>query len=136
MLSREGMRDADIELVWDAIALHTTVGVPPRKRPEIALVQLGAAIDVGFVSLEMVAAELPEGRGEPLLAGPSAPGNAEAHREFNEDVVEVNRGLATAYHRANADGARKAKAAAEGNLHAADRAVLATSALSFEKDRF
>jgi hypothetical protein len=59
MLSREGMRDADIELVWEAIALHTTVGVPPRKRPEIALVQLGAAIDVGFVSLDVVAAELP-----------------------------------------------------------------------------
>jgi hypothetical protein len=60
MLAREGMRDADVELVWDAIALHTTVGVPPRKRPEIALVQLGAAIDVGYASIDAVAAALPE----------------------------------------------------------------------------
>jgi hypothetical protein len=59
LLAREGMRDADIDLVWDAIALHTTVGVPPRKRPEIALVQLGAAIDVGFAPLDAVAAALP-----------------------------------------------------------------------------
>ncbi|HWU86464.1 MAG TPA: HD domain-containing protein [Kofleriaceae bacterium] len=60
LLAREGMRDADIDVVWDAIALHTTVGIPPRKRPEIALVQLGAGIDVGVVSTDAVAAALPE----------------------------------------------------------------------------
>jgi hypothetical protein len=59
MLAGEGMADAEVELVWDAIALHTTMGVPPRKRPEVALVQLGAAIDVGYVSLDAVIAELP-----------------------------------------------------------------------------
>jgi hypothetical protein len=59
LLAREGMREADIEIVWDAIALHTTVGVPPRKRPEIMLVQLGAAVDVGFAPVEIVAQALP-----------------------------------------------------------------------------
>jgi proline iminopeptidase len=33
--------------------------------------------------LRRLAASLPDGRGEPLLAGPDAPGNAEAHREFS-----------------------------------------------------
>ena len=33
-------------VVWDAIALHTTVGVAERKQPEIALVQFGAWLDV------------------------------------------------------------------------------------------
>lgn len=54
LLSEHGVRDADLDVVWDAIALHTTEGVPPRKRPEIALVQLGAAIDIGLVPLATV----------------------------------------------------------------------------------
>lgn len=29
------------ELVWDAIALHSTVGIPPRKSSEAALLQIG-----------------------------------------------------------------------------------------------
>jgi hypothetical protein len=59
LLAREGMPDAEIEVVWEAIALHTTLGVPPRKRAEIALVQAGAAIDVGFAPLDAVAEVLP-----------------------------------------------------------------------------
>jgi hypothetical protein len=38
-----------IEVVWDAVALHTSVGIVERKRPEIALVSAGAGADVvGF----------------------------------------------------------------------------------------
>ena len=33
--------------VWDAIALHTTPEIPWHKRPEIALVSLGAGFDLG-----------------------------------------------------------------------------------------
>ncbi len=58
-LSREGMRDADIDLVWEAIALHSTFGLPQRKRPEIALVQVGAAIDIGFAPVALVGGALP-----------------------------------------------------------------------------
>lgn len=34
------------EIVWDAIALHTSLGIASRKQPEIALVHLGASADV------------------------------------------------------------------------------------------
>lgn len=51
-LSEQGWSDRRIDLVWDAIALHTSVGIPPMKRPEIALVQAGAALDVGIVPLD------------------------------------------------------------------------------------
>ena len=44
-LSRQGYSDRKIATIWDAIALHTTPGVPQRKQPEIALLQLGAGID-------------------------------------------------------------------------------------------
>ena len=51
-LSRKGYPDAKIAVIWDAIALHTTLSIPQRKRPEIALVQFGAGIDVGAIPLE------------------------------------------------------------------------------------
>ncbi len=56
-LSRRGYPDRKVQVVWDAIALHTTPGVPQRKQPEIALVQLGAGIDVGVVPVAMLAEE-------------------------------------------------------------------------------
>lgn len=66
-LSRRGYSDRKIAVIWDAIALHTTLGVPQRKQPEIALLQLGAGIDVGAVprslvtpeSVEIILAEYP-----------------------------------------------------------------------------
>lgn len=48
-LVERGLSEDRVAVVWDAIALHTTVAVPQRKQPEIALVQTGAAIDVGVV---------------------------------------------------------------------------------------
>jgi hypothetical protein len=38
--------EADIETVWMAVALHTTPGIPQFMRPEIALIQAGAGMDV------------------------------------------------------------------------------------------
>lgn len=40
------------EIVWDAIALHTSVGIASRKRPEIALVHIGAGVDVLGLELD------------------------------------------------------------------------------------
>ena len=40
------------EIVWDAIALHTSAGIASRKQPEIALVHLGASADVFGMRLE------------------------------------------------------------------------------------
>ncbi len=59
-LAEQGMSDSNVDVVWDAIALHTTVGVPQRKRPEIALVQAGAALDVGAVPLSLIPTDFVE----------------------------------------------------------------------------
>src|SRR3954452_10233160 len=45
-LRSHGISEEDIETVWNAIALHTTPGVPEFMRPETALVQAGAGMDV------------------------------------------------------------------------------------------
>jgi len=38
--------ERDVEDVWDAIALHTTPGIPKHKRPVVALVTAGVEMDV------------------------------------------------------------------------------------------
>jgi len=45
-LKDQGVNDERRAIIWDAIALHTSVGIASRKRPEIALVHIGAGIDV------------------------------------------------------------------------------------------
>lgn len=38
--------EAEIDQVWDAIALHTTPGIPEHKKPVVALVTAGVEMDV------------------------------------------------------------------------------------------
>ncbi|CAM3435934.1 HD/PDEase domain-containing protein [Bordetella sputigena] len=45
-LRSRGIAERDIEVVWNAVALHTTPGIPEFMRPEIALLQAGAGMDV------------------------------------------------------------------------------------------
>jgi len=45
-LRQRGIAGSDIETVWNAVALHTTPGIPQFMRAEIALVQVGAGMDV------------------------------------------------------------------------------------------
>ena len=45
-LRRHGIAQADIDLVWTAIALHTTPGIPQHMHPVIALVTAGVEMDV------------------------------------------------------------------------------------------
>ena len=45
-LRRHGISPRDIDLVWTAIALHTTPGIPALMRPEIALTNAGVLVDV------------------------------------------------------------------------------------------
>ena len=47
-LTDAGFPEAKAEVVWDAIALHASMEIPERKRPEIALVHLGAFMDGGM----------------------------------------------------------------------------------------
>ncbi|WP_188190423.1 HD domain-containing protein [Nonomuraea sp. SYSU D8015] len=43
---RHGLTEAAAEIVWDAVALHTSAGIPNRKRPEIAYSYFGIAADI------------------------------------------------------------------------------------------
>lgn len=45
-LRGRGIGERDVEKVWNAIALHTTPGIPEHMQAEIALVQAGAGMDV------------------------------------------------------------------------------------------
>jgi len=45
-LRSRGIAPGQIEIVWNAVALHTTPGIPEFMRPEIALLQAGAGMDV------------------------------------------------------------------------------------------
>jgi hypothetical protein len=45
-LRSNGVDERAVELVWDAIALHTTPEIPWHKRPEVALVTGGVEADV------------------------------------------------------------------------------------------
>src|SRR5580700_8362545 len=45
-LRQHGIDEAATDIVWDAIALHTTPGIPEHKKPEVALVTSGVEMDV------------------------------------------------------------------------------------------
>jgi hypothetical protein len=45
-LKSRGISQQDIDLVWTAIALHTTPGIPEHMHPVIALVTAGVEMDV------------------------------------------------------------------------------------------
>jgi len=45
-LASWGVPASDVDQVWDAIALHTTPGIPKHKKPVVALVTCGVEMDV------------------------------------------------------------------------------------------
>jgi len=45
-LQRHGIAQSEIDIVWAAIALHTTPGIPEHMHPVIALVTAGVEMDV------------------------------------------------------------------------------------------
>lgn len=53
-LKDHGLDPERREIIWDAIALHTSVGIASRKRPEIALVHIGAGVDVIGMGLDQL----------------------------------------------------------------------------------
>lgn len=56
-LRARGIGEGDLERVWNAIALHTTPGIPEHMHPEIALLQAGAGMDVAGRGFEQFADE-------------------------------------------------------------------------------
>ena len=72
-----------IEVVWDAVALHTSIGIVHRKRPEIALVSAGAGADVvGFG-----VAQLPGDAVAQVIAAFPRPGFNKAYQKVMGEIV-------------------------------------------------
>jgi HD domain len=70
---------SDIDLVWTAIALHTTPGVPVHMHPVVALLTAGVEMDVMGIAYE----EFPEAVREAVVAAFPRP----AH--FKEDIIQA-----------------------------------------------
>ncbi|MGG6311513.1 HD domain-containing protein [Paenibacillus macerans] len=56
-LRSRGVPEESIRLVWDAIALHTTIGVAEYKEPEVALLISGVGYDVLGENFERITEE-------------------------------------------------------------------------------
>ncbi|KAA0116706.1 HD domain-containing protein [Methylobacterium sp. P1-11] len=56
-LRSHGLSEPKADLVWQAIALHTTPGIPEYMRPEIALTKAGVVMDVVGIGYEEYTAE-------------------------------------------------------------------------------
>jgi HD domain len=78
-LKANGIAQADVDLVWTAIALHTTPGIPAHMHPVIALVIAGVEMDVLGIAYE----EFSDAQREAVVASyPREP-------RFKEDIIET-----------------------------------------------
>lgn len=78
-LRGHGISQQDIDLVWAAIALHTTPGIPQHMHPVVALVTVGVEMDVlGLAYKEFSEAE----RTRVVHAHPRT-------ENFKEDIIQA-----------------------------------------------
>lgn len=77
-LRARGIAEPKADLVWEAIALHTTPGIPQYMRPEIALTNAGVLVDVVGVGYDDYT---PEQREQVISAFPRG--------DFKNAFVEV-----------------------------------------------
>lgn len=77
-LKSHGISELKADLVWEAIALHTTPGIPQYMRPEIALTNAGVLVDVVGIGYDEYT---PEQRDQVIAAFPR--GN------FKSEFIEV-----------------------------------------------
>jgi HD domain len=78
-LRSHGISDPKADLVWEAIALHTTPGIPQYMRPEIALTNAGVLVDVVGVGYDEYT---PEQRDQVIAAFPRGD-------NFKSDFIQV-----------------------------------------------
>jgi hypothetical protein len=78
-LESRKVASADIDLVWTAIALHTTPGIPAHMHPIIALVSAGIKMDVVGTAYEEFS---PAQREAVVAAYPRTP-------QFEEDIIQA-----------------------------------------------
>jgi len=77
-LRAHGIAEPKADLVWEAIALHTTPGIPQYMRPEIALTNAGVLVDVVGVGYDDYT---PEQREQVITAFPRG--------DFKNEFLEV-----------------------------------------------
>lgn len=82
-LIERGFSAGAAETVWDAIALHTTPGIPGRKGPEIAAMNLGVLTDAVGIGLDTLDREAVE---EILAAHPRDDFKREFLRVFHQGL--------------------------------------------------
>jgi hypothetical protein len=78
-LRGHGVPESSVEIVWDAIALHTTPGIPEYKKPEVALVTSGVEMDVLGIAYDQFT---PEQRQAVVAAYPRGP-------SFKGDIIDA-----------------------------------------------
>ena len=78
-LESRRIASADIDLVWTAIALHTTPGIPAHMHPVIGLVSAGIKMDVVGTAYEEFARE----EREMVVAAYTRP------PQFEEDIIQA-----------------------------------------------
>jgi hypothetical protein len=78
-LKAHNIRQADIDLVWTAIALHTTPGIPVHMHPVVALLTAGVEMDVLGIAYE----QFPDAERQAVVA--AYPRTA----HFKEDIIET-----------------------------------------------
>jgi HD domain len=77
-LESNGVPEPSVDVVWDAIALHTTPGIPKWKKPEVALTCSGVELDVMGLRYN----ELTDGEREEIVAAFPRP-------NFKHDIVHA-----------------------------------------------
>jgi hypothetical protein len=78
-LQSRGIAPADIDVVWTAIALHTTPGIPVHMHPVVALVSAGVRMDVTGIGYD----DFAEAQREAVVAAyPRTP-------RFKEDIIQA-----------------------------------------------
>ena len=90
-LKGKGVPKESVEVVWDAVALHTSRGIVERKRPEIALVSAGAGADVAGFGID----QLPKEAVAQVIAAFPRPGFKKAYQKVMTEIVVRKRGMAT-----------------------------------------
>jgi hypothetical protein len=77
-LRGHGIPESKSDLVWEAIALHTTPGIPEYMRPEIALTKAGVIMDVVGIGFDEYT---PEQRDQVMDAFPRG--------DFKNEFIQV-----------------------------------------------
>jgi hypothetical protein len=83
-MEQHGLPEAEIDIVWDAIALHTTPGIPRWKKPEVALLTAGVELDVLGLGYNDVS---PEAREQILAAFPRVDFKRRIVRAFADGIA-------------------------------------------------